>query len=70
MINTNKKSTFKSNVPTQNNITFILSQIDDKEQRYLMMKNIYMSNFYDCEVQELEMLDCMFRNESRLFYEN
>lgn len=66
----NKKSTFKSNVPTQNNITFILSQIDDKEQRYLMMKNIYMSNFYDCEVQELEMLDSMFRNESRLFYGN
>lgn len=66
----NEKSTFKSNVPTQNNITFILSQIDNKEQRYLMMKNIYMSNFYDCEVQELEMLDSMFRNESRLFYGN
>ena len=66
----NKKSTFKSNVPTQNNIIHILSQIDDKEQRFLMMKNIYMSNFYDCEAQELEMLDAMYMNESRLFYEN
>lgn len=66
----NKKSTFKTNVPSEKNIITILAHVKDKRQRYTLMKNIYMWNFYDCSSRELEMLDSMFRNESRLFYEN
>lgn len=70
MIKDEKKDTFKTNVPSEKNIIFILSRVKDKRQRYTLMKNIYMSNFYDCSARELEMLDGMFRNESRLFYGN
>lgn len=70
MIKNEKKDTLKKNVSLEIYIIKSLAQIDDKEKRYLKMKEIYMKNFKTATAKELEMLEAMHENEKRLFYGN
>lgn len=63
-----KKTRSKKNVPLEIYIIKSLSQINDKEKRYLRMKEIYTKNFEHATAKELEMLEAMHENEKRLFY--
>lgn len=70
----NKKGTFeKTNVPTIEQLNFILSQINDDEQddlrkRYELATAFFMINFYDFNEEQKLAFDAIQRNVASQYF--